>query len=197
MPVTRSSHQVPRAAPNPVLSPIIGSRCFLYISTSRHCQARTSNFSQSSDPKFQPQSCPWHTQTQIRLKFIKIGLQQIMNYHRKSHKYNCASITYFKPGKNTRTTWTIKYWPFDVVEMLTVDSGTKMDIAKMLHRNSMAGPDATYPAPQGWVATPWAPVSYGMVGCWHINSILANNDRKISIRILNQYPFLWKMLICA
>ena len=40
-------------------------------------------------------------------------------------------------------TRTIGHWQFDVVEMLTVDSGTKMDIAKTLHVNSMVDPDAT------------------------------------------------------
>ena len=30
-----------------------------------------------------------------------------------------------------------------MVEMLTVDSGTNMDIAKTLHVNSTVGPDAT------------------------------------------------------
>ena len=45
--------------------------------------------------------------------------------------------------QNTTITSTIKHWQFDVVEMLTVDSGTKMDIAKTLHVNSTVGPDAT------------------------------------------------------
>ena len=45
--------------------------------------------------------------------------------------------------QNTTATSTIKHWQFDVVEMLTVDSGTKMDIAKTLHVNSTVGPDAT------------------------------------------------------
>ena len=42
------------------------------------------------------------------------------------------------------TTWTIKHWQFVVFEMLTVDGGTKMDIAKTFHVNSTIGPDATF-----------------------------------------------------
>ena len=38
------------------------------------------------------------------------------------------------------------------------------------------------------------PLSCGMIGCWQINSILANIGRKNSNRILNQYP-LWNILI--
>ena len=58
-------------------------------------------------------------------------------------------------------------------------------------------PQPSYPAPQGWLATPSTPLSYGMASCWQINSILANSDRKNSIQILNQYPFLWKISIWA
>ena len=39
----------------------------------------------------------------------------------------------------------------------------------------------------------WAPLSCGMVGCSEINSHLPNVGRKISIRILNQYPFMKRM----
>ena len=56
-------------------------------------------------------------------------------------------------------------------------------------------PQPTYPEPQGWPATPSTPLSCGMAGCWQINYILANSGRKNSIQILNQYPFLWKILI--
>ena len=41
------------------------------------------------------------------------------------------------------------------------------------------------------------PLSCGMASCWQINSILANSGRKNSIQILNQYPFLRKVLIWA
>ena len=44
--------------------------------------------------------------------------------------------------------------------------------------------------PQGWLATPWTPLSCGMVGRRQIISILANSGRKNFIWILNQYPFL-------
>ena len=40
----------------------------------------------------------------------------------------------------------------------------------------------------------WAPPHCDMVCCWQINSILANIDRKNSIRILNQYLFLVKYI---
>ena len=50
-------------------------------------------------------------------------------------------------------------------------------------------PQPSYPAPQGWLATPSTPLSCGMASCWQINSILANSGRKNSIQILNQYPF--------
>ena len=33
--------------------------------------------------------------------------------------------------------------------------------------------------------------------CWQINSILANIGHRNSIRILNQYPFWWNILIWA
>ena len=58
-------------------------------------------------------------------------------------------------------------------------------------------PQPSYPAPQGWLATPSTPLSCGMASCWQINYILANSGRKNSIQILNQYPFLWKVLIWA
>ena len=41
--------------------------------------------------------------------------------------------------------------------------------------------------PRGWLAYPLGP--HPTVGCWQINYILANIDRKISILILNKYPF--------
>ena len=49
----------------------------------------------------------------------------------------------------------------------------------------------------GLAGCPFDPLSCGMAGCWQINSILANSGRKNSIQILNQYPFLWKILIWA
>ena len=58
-------------------------------------------------------------------------------------------------------------------------------------------PQPSYPAPQGWLATPSTPRICGMASCWQINSILANNGRKNSIQIFNQYPFLWKVSIWA
>ena len=51
-------------------------------------------------------------------------------------------------------------------------------------------PQPSYPAPQGWLATPSTPLNCGMANCWQINYILANSGRKNSIQILNQYPFL-------
>ena len=44
-------------------------------------------------------------------------------------------------------------------------------------------PQSSYPAPQGWLATPSIPLSCGMASCWQINSILANSGRKNSIQI--------------
>ena len=58
-------------------------------------------------------------------------------------------------------------------------------------------PEPSYPASQGWLATPSTPLSCGMASCWQINYILANSGHKNSIQILNQYPFLWKVLIRA
>ena len=43
-------------------------------------------------------------------------------------------------------------------------------------------------------STPMAPMGLVMAGCWQINSILTNIGRRNSIRILNQYPFFWKIL---
>ena len=40
----------------------------------------------------------------------------------------------------------------------------------------------------------WDPLT---CGCWQINSILANIGRRNSIRILNQYPCWWNILIWA
>ena len=40
----------------------------------------------------------------------------------------------------------------------------------------------------------WAPLT---CVCWQINSILANIGHRNSIRILNQYPFWWNILIRA
>ena len=56
------------------------------------------------------------------------------------------------------------------------------------------------PAPQSWLAyprglPPWTPPHCDMAGCWEINYILANIRCKHSIRILNQYPFLWNISI--
>ena len=42
----------------------------------------------------------------------------------------------------------------------------------------------------------WTPLSFGMVGCWQINSILANIGRKNSIGILNQSPCLQNSMMC-
>ena len=53
------------------------------------------------------------------------------------------------------------------------------------------------PGLAGSVVPPWTALSSGMAGCWQINSILANSGRKHSIRILNQYLFLWEILIWA
>ena len=54
------------------------------------------------------------------------------------------------------------------------------------------------PAPQSWLAyPPWTPPHCDMAGCWQINSILAYIVRRNAIRILNQYPFLWNILIWA
>ena len=43
----------------------------------------------------------------------------------------------------------------------------------------------------------WPQMGLVMAGCWQINSILANIGRRNSIRILNQYPFFWNILIWA
>ena len=45
--------------------------------------------------------------------------------------------------------------------------------------------------------THMTPVGLVMAGCWQINSILANIGRRNSIRILNQYPLFWNILIWA
>ena len=66
------------------------------------------------------------------------------------------------------------------------------DIARPPHE-----PQLSYPAPQGWLVTLSTPLSCGMSSCWQINSILVNSGSKNSIQILNQYPFLWKILIWA
>ena len=42
---------------------------------------------------------------------------------------------------------------------------------------------------------PMTPAGLVMAGCWQINSILTNIGRRNSIRILNQYPFFWNILI--
>ena len=44
-------------------------------------------------------------------------------------------------------------------------------------------PQPSYPAPQGWLATPSTPLNCGMASCWQIDSILANTGRKNSIQI--------------
>ena len=41
------------------------------------------------------------------------------------------------------------------------------------------------------------PMGLAMTDCWQINPILANIGRRNSIRILNQYPFFWNILIWA
>ena len=38
-------------------------------------------------------------------------------------------------------------------------------------------PQPSYPAPQGWLATPSNPLSWGIASCWQINSNLANRGR--------------------
>ena len=48
-----------------------------------------------------------------------------------------------------------------------------LNIAKPPHE-----PQPSYPAPQGWLATLWNPLSSGMAGCLQINCILANSGRK-------------------
>ena len=65
-------------------------------------------------------------------------------------------------------------------------------IARLPHE-----PQPSYPAPQGWLANPSIPLNSGMAGSLQINCILANSGRKNSIQILNQYPFLWKILLWA
>ena len=50
-------------------------------------------------------------------------------------------------------------------------------------------PQPSYPAPQGWLATPSTPLSCGMASCWQINYISANSGRENSIQILNRNPF--------
>ena len=53
-------------------------------------------------------------------------------------------------------------------------------------------PKPSYPAPQGWLATPWTPLSCGMAVCWQVNSILANIGRRNSILIFESVPLLMK-----
>ena len=68
---------------------------------------------------------------------------------------------------------------------------TDLDFRRPEHPMS---PQPSYAAPHGWLATPWTPLICGMAGCCQINSISSNIDHKSSIRILNQYPFLWQIL---
>ena len=72
---------------------------------------------------------------------------------------------------------------------------TGLDNSVALRMVSIARPP--YQRPVILSGTPelgWAPLT---CGCWQINSISANIGHRNSIRILNQYPFWWKILIRA
>ena len=83
------------------LSSTAPSRHYQVQHSTDHCQARTTNFGQSGDRKFQLRSCPWHPKQhgQSILNFIKIELQQILNNSTISHEDNFPSIMFFKIGK--------------------------------------------------------------------------------------------------
>ena len=66
-----------------------------------------------------------------------------------------------------------------------------------LHIQTTTGAAAILSCTQDWLATRWTPLSCDMAAWWQINSILPNNGRKNSIRAVNQYPFLWEILIPA
>ena len=55
-------------------------------------------------------------------------------------------------------------------------------------------PQPSYPAHQGWLATPSTPLSCGMASGWQINSILANSGRKNSIQIFKSVPLFMKSI---
>ena len=64
-------------------------------------------------------------------------------------------------------------------------------------QNTASAPSHPIQHPTAGERTPMTPMGLVMAGCWQINSILANIDRRNSIRILNQYPFFWNILIWA
>ena len=59
----------------------------------------------------------------------------------------------------------------------------------------MSAPSHPIQHPTADESTHMIPVDLVMAGCWQINYILTNIGRKNSIRILNQYPFFWNVLI--
>ena len=62
-------------------------------------------------------------------------------------------------------------------------------------QNTVSTPSHPIQHPIASEHTPMTPMGLAMAGCWQINSILTNIGRRNSIRILNQYPFFWNILI--
>ena len=62
-------------------------------------------------------------------------------------------------------------------------------------QNTPSAPGNPIQHPIAGERTPMTPMGLVMAGCWQINSILTNIGRRNSIRILNQYPFFWNILI--
>ena len=73
-----------------------------------------------------------------------------------------------------------------------------MQFLKKKHsQNTASAPSHPIQHPTAGERTPVTPMGLAMAGCWQINNILANIGRRNSIRILNQYPLFWNILIWA
>ena len=71
-------------------------------------------------------------------------------------------------------------------------------LGKISHsQNTASTPSHPIQHPTAGQRTPLTPMGLVMAGCWQINYILANICRRKCIRILNQYPFFWNILIWA
>ena len=70
-------------------------------------------------------------------------------------------------------------------------------LKKNIARTPRQPPAILSSTPTAGERTPVTPMGLAMAGCWQINHILANIGRRNSIRISNQYPLFWNILIWA
>ena len=161
----------------------------------------------------------WHSfQDIISTEMSKIPIYRLClkSTHLKSQPYLPEDNELINSAQNVRSffsrklyhvsfQWNVSYHDSKSLEILCLSSThSKMYYYHIFHmalqlcchtQNTASAPSHPIQHPTAGTSTHMTPVGCVMAGCCQINYILTNIGRRNSIRILNQHPLFWNILI--